>query len=222
MTKKKDTQTEVASCQIYELMSEAAKRIGVIGKDRKVAFGSTRYNFRGIDDVYNSCSHVFNELGITLSPMFSNLTREVVAGPKGNTVHVTLMLSLEYMAPDGSSSITTTFGEALDTSDKAVNKAMSAAVKYAHFTTFSIPTEEKKDSEYDDIPVPASEGSKPSAKVGSNGSGDKAFCQLLGKMNASSNLQELNDNLPALKAWPEGKDRDKLREEYGTLKARLS
>jgi hypothetical protein len=40
-----------------------------------------------------------------------------------------------------------TFGEAMDSGDKATNKAMSAAYKYALMQTFAIPTEGDHDSE---------------------------------------------------------------------------
>ena len=62
-----------------------------------------------------------------------------------------LSLRVEFFAPDGSSVIAETVGEGLDMSDKASNKAMSAAYKYALFQVFCIPTAEAKDSERDSI-----------------------------------------------------------------------
>ena len=43
---------------------------------------------------------------------------------------------------DGSIHTVTTYGEAMDSGDKATNKAMSIAYKYAAFQAFCIPTEE--------------------------------------------------------------------------------
>ena len=40
-----------------------------------------------------------------------------------------------------------TFGEAMDSGDKATNKAMSAAYKYAALQAFAIPTEGDNDTE---------------------------------------------------------------------------
>jgi hypothetical protein len=48
---------------------------------------------------------------------------------------------------DGSKHTAATFGEAMDSSDKATNKAMSAAFKYAAFMTFCIPTEGDNDAD---------------------------------------------------------------------------
>src|SRR6478736_352439 len=45
-------------------------------------------------------------------------------------------------AIDGTKHTVATFGEAMDSGDKATNKAMSAAYKYAAFQAFCIPTEE--------------------------------------------------------------------------------
>ncbi|SPW12874.1 Uncharacterised protein [Cronobacter sakazakii] len=43
---------------------------------------------------------------------------------------------------DGSVHTVVTYGEAMDSGDKATNKAMSIAYKYAAFQAFCIPTEE--------------------------------------------------------------------------------
>ncbi len=43
---------------------------------------------------------------------------------------------------DGSIHTVTTYGEAMDSGDKATNKAMSIAFKYAAFQAFCIPTEQ--------------------------------------------------------------------------------
>ena len=47
------------------------------------------------------------------------------------------------------------FGEAMDSSDKATNKAMSAAYKYACIQTFSIPVTGEPDADADSPQVPA-------------------------------------------------------------------
>jgi hypothetical protein len=49
---------------------------------------------------------------------------------------------------DGSSVSSITVGEAMDSGDKSMNKAMSVAYKYALMQIFCIPTEEEKDTEF--------------------------------------------------------------------------
>lgn len=50
-------------------------------------------------------------------------------------------------AVDGSRHTVSTFGEAMDSADKATNKAMSAAYKYMAMQTFCIPTEGDNDAD---------------------------------------------------------------------------
>jgi hypothetical protein len=50
-------------------------------------------------------------------------------------------------ADDGSMHEVVTFGEAMDSGDKATNKAMSAAYKYACMQAFCIPTEGDNDAD---------------------------------------------------------------------------
>ena len=50
-------------------------------------------------------------------------------------------------AEDGSKHTIATIGEAMDSADKATNKAMSAAYKYAAFQAFAIPTEGDNDAD---------------------------------------------------------------------------
>ena len=50
-------------------------------------------------------------------------------------------------AEDGASHCVTVYGEAMDSGDKAKNKAMSAAMKYACLQTFCVPTEGDNDAD---------------------------------------------------------------------------
>jgi hypothetical protein len=50
-------------------------------------------------------------------------------------------------AEDGSKHTICTVGEAFDSGDKSMNKAMSAAYKYAAFQAFAIPTEGDNDAD---------------------------------------------------------------------------
>jgi hypothetical protein len=61
---------------------------------------------------------------------------------------VTVKAEFDFVcAIDGSMHTVATYGEAMDSSDKATNKAMSAAYKYAAFQAFAIPTEGDNDAE---------------------------------------------------------------------------
>jgi predicted urease superfamily metal-dependent hydrolase len=66
----------------------------------------------------------------------------------GALFYVTVEAEFDFVSDeDGSKTLARTFGEAMDSGDKATNKAMSAAYKYAAFQTFAIPTEGNPDAD---------------------------------------------------------------------------
>lgn len=119
-----------------------------IAKDRTNTQG-TGYKFRGIDDVYNSLSPLLAEHGLCILPRM--ISRDVVErkSSKGNALfYVTVEAEFDFVAvADDSKHTVRTFGEAMDSGDKATNKAMSAAYKYAAFLAFAIPTEGDNDAD---------------------------------------------------------------------------
>jgi hypothetical protein len=107
------------------------------------------YKFRGIDDVYNTIAPLLSEYGLCILPRV--LTRhcdERQSKSGGALFYVTVEVEFDFVASeDGSKHTCKTFGEAMDSGDKATNKAMSAAYKYACFQAFSIPTESDNDAD---------------------------------------------------------------------------
>lgn len=118
-----------------------------ITKDRKNQ--QQGYNFRGIDDVYNVLSPLLAEHGLCILPRM--IARQIVERQtqKGGVLfYVTVEAEFDFVcAEDGTSHTVRTFGEAMDSGDKATNKAMSAAYKYAAFQAFAIPTEGDNDAD---------------------------------------------------------------------------
>ena len=131
---------------INAIQSDLAK-IG-ISKDRVNSQGSG-YKFRGIDDVYNAISPLLAKHGLCILPRM--LTRECtdrMSAKGGNLFYVVVEAEFDFVsAEDGSKHTVKTFGEAMDSGDKATNKAMSAAYKYAAFQAFAIPTEGDNDAD---------------------------------------------------------------------------
>lgn len=119
-----------------------------IAKDRKNLQGSG-YMFRGIDDVYNAIAPLLAEHGLCIIPRI--LHRECIERQSKNggaLFYVTVEAEFDFVsAEDGSKHTARTFGEAMDSGDKATNKAMSAAYKYAAFQAFAIPTEGDNDAD---------------------------------------------------------------------------
>jgi hypothetical protein len=71
-------------------------------------------------------------------------------GKQGVDKHVSIMMEYDFFAEDGSKiTVGPIPAEGLDTGDKATNKALSAALKYALIQTFSIPTEDMAEADLD-------------------------------------------------------------------------
>lgn len=130
---------------IAAVMADMAKE--GISKDRRNQ--QQGYNFRGIDDVYNALSPILAKHGLCILPRI--LSREVVERTTqrgGVLFYVTVEAEFDLVcAEDGSTHTIRTFGEAMDSGDKATNKAMSAAYKYAAMQAFAIPTEGDNDAD---------------------------------------------------------------------------
>ena len=136
--------------QVYDAINKvqaALAQIG-IGKTRTNNQGSG-YKFRGIDDVYQAIAPLLAANGLCILPRV--LKRDCVERQSksgGTLFYVTVEVEFDFVAiSDGSKHIVKTFGEAMDSGDKATNKAMSAAYKYACFQAFAIPIEGTPDAD---------------------------------------------------------------------------
>ena len=134
--------------------------VGVIGKDRTNTMQG--YKFRGIDDMYNALNEHLSKEGIFVTSKVIEKQREERQSAKGGLLlYSILTMEFEFFAEDGSSVKSTTVGEAMDSGDKSMNKAMSTAYKYALMQIFCIPTEEEKDTEYQSPEIKKSDLSQP-------------------------------------------------------------
>lgn len=108
-----------------------------------------RYKFRGIDDVYNAIAPMLAKHKLVIMPKVLN--REVTERQTRNggvLFNVVVHVNYHFVsAEDSSEFVVSAFGEAMDSADKATNKAMSAAYKYAAFQSFCIPTEGDNDAD---------------------------------------------------------------------------
>lgn len=118
-----------------------------ITKDRRNS--QHGYNFRGIDDVFNALSPLLAKHGLCILPRIlerEHVERQTQKG--GVLFYVTVVAEFDFVcAEDASKHTVRTYGEAMDSADKATNKAMSAAYKYAAFQAFAIPTEGDNDAD---------------------------------------------------------------------------
>ena len=136
--------------KVYQAINKVQAELAKTGisKDRTNTQGAG-YKFRGIDDVYNAVSPLLAVHGLCILPRRLTRTCEERQSKNGGALfYVTVEAEFDFVAAeDGSKHTVRTFGEAMDSGDKATNKAMSAAYKYAAFQAFAIPTEGDNDAD---------------------------------------------------------------------------
>lgn len=129
---------------IYEAISATMNDVGAIGKNTRNT--QQGFMFRGIDAVMNALQPALIKNHIFVVPEVLEQTREERQSSKGgNLIYSICKIKYTFYAEDGTSVSAVVIGEGMDSGDKATNKAMSIAFKYACFQVFCIPTEEMKD-----------------------------------------------------------------------------
>lgn len=157
---------------------------------------------------------------VFIVPEILEQTREVVGTTKNGAKMTMVICKIKYtfFAEDGSHIESVIIGEALDTGDKATNKAMAIAYKYACFQVFCIPTEEMVDPDSESLEVKVESTAKgqsrsPAAKKqdrpsvaktaddaeqkqdGENGSGDKITTAMLNTVREEQKRTGVTDYL---------------------------
>lgn len=129
---------------IYEAICNVMSEIGAIEKSKKNQ--QQGFMYRGVDDVMNALQPLLVKYKVFIVPEVLEQTREERTTKNGNTViYSVCKVKYTFYADDGSFVQAVVVGEGMDSGDKATNKAMSIAFKYACFQTFCIPTEEMVD-----------------------------------------------------------------------------
>lgn len=136
---------------IFETINAVMEEIGAVGKNSRNE--KQKYMYRGVDDVMNALNPAFTKHKLFMVPeVVSQKREERQTANEKNLIHSVLSVKYTFYAEDGSSIYTIVPGEGMDSGDKASNKAMSAAFKYACFQTFCIPTEEIQDPDAETPP----------------------------------------------------------------------
>lgn len=151
--------SEERAPMIYSAICGVMDDIGAVGKND---FNKTQgFKYRGIDAVMNALNPAMRKHKIFCAPEVLEQNREERTTAKGAILmHSVCRVRYTFFATDGSSVETVVIGEGMDSGDKATNKAMSVAFKYACFQTFCIPTEDLMDD-------PDAETPENSRKAGS-------------------------------------------------------
>mgnify|MGYP000270408979 CR=1 FL=1 len=134
------------STLIFEKLAAIQKEIDPIAKTQTNQ--GQRYNFRGVDDVYNALHPLLAKHEVVTMPRVLKARREERVTPKGSElIYTMLKVEFAFYAADGSTVSCVCEGEGMDSGDKSTNKAMAAAHKYALTQVFTIPYEGQIDAD---------------------------------------------------------------------------
>ena len=145
--------------KIFKQICSVMQEINAIGKDR--CNQTQNFKYRGIDDVMNELHSVLAKCGVFVVPQVLDEARTTGKTKSGNDMFYTrLKIKFTFYAEDGSYIESIVIGEAMDTGDKASNKALSVGFKYSLLQVFCIPTEDEKDPDAQS-PEPQAGSMKP-------------------------------------------------------------
>lgn len=129
--------------KVYQAIAAVSAQLAKDGIGKSRENKQQGFKFRGIDETLNALAPVLSAHGLVVLPRM--LTRSITERESRNGgVLFSVVVEAEFdfvSAEDGTMHTVRTFGEAMDSGDKATNKAMSIAYKYAAFLAFCIPVE---------------------------------------------------------------------------------
>jgi hypothetical protein len=132
---------------IHEAMLEVYANVEFVKKEFKQGLG---YSYAGESAIIDVLRPEMVKAGITVSvDSFFNVNREVFTTSKGSAMNrVTLEALIRFThAASTSSIVVSALGEGMDSGDKATNKAMTGALKYALRQTFCLETGDDPDKD---------------------------------------------------------------------------
>jgi hypothetical protein len=161
---------------VVQAVTAVKRDLGAVSKDKRMEAGPARYNYRSIDDVLNKMHTPLCEHGVVLVPKVVVCEREEAGATKAGTpiFRTTLHVKYDVFGPEADTLSVVTVGEALDSGDKGVNKAFTAAFKGCLAQVFAIPfaTDDSDDTYTGDMlsPPKLTEKSTRSSEIHSGSS----------------------------------------------------
>ena len=181
--------------KIYGAIAGVIADVGTVSKDK--VNKQQGFKYRSIDDVYDALHPALAKNKVFIVPEILDQQREIVGTTKNGAKmsQVICRVKFTFYAEDGSHVEAVLIGEGMDTGDKATNKAMAIAYKYACFQVFCIPTEELQTDPDGECPqedlAKAGKGKAAAARKGN------------GKAGAGGNPKPAGEQPPAEKISPD-------------------
>jgi len=136
---------------IYQAIATAMSEIEPIAKTERNK--EQNFQYRGVDAVMDSLSPILVKNKIFIYPEVIGVQRQERQTKSGGTLlYSILTVKYHFAHEDGSELCCVVVGEGMDSGDKASNKAMAIAFKYACLQMFCIPTKDISDPDADTPP----------------------------------------------------------------------
>ena len=134
---------------VYQAISNVTAELARSGIGKTKRNTQQGFAYRGVDDVMQALAAALPKCGLVMLPRVTNRTERAAPSKSGGTIY-TVILDVEWdlvSTVDGTLHTIVVQGESMDSGDKATNKALSAAYKYACVLAFSIPLEGIEDAD---------------------------------------------------------------------------
>ena len=203
---------------VYAAIAAVMEDVGQEGIAKGRRNQQQGYSFRGIDDVYNALAPLLARHHLIIVPRVLTREKTEQTTQKGGILfYVVVQVEFDIVcASDGSKITACTWGEAMDSADKATNKAMSAAYKYMAMQTFCIPTEGDNDADASHHEVKANAGASASPRKAQQATGAEAIppasasVQTMSKGDARGDFGVMVEEMRRLTSSKDLKDWGKL------------
>lgn len=136
--------------KVYAAINAVAAALGKEGIAKTRKNQQQGFMFRGIDEIYKALAPLLAEHKLCILPRLKSRSCDARMTKSGSAMYsVDVLMEFDFVsAEDGSVHTCAMAGEAMDSGDKATNKAMSGAFKYLCLQAFCIPLE-GEDNEVD-------------------------------------------------------------------------
>lgn len=129
--------------KVQEALAHVMEDVRAVAKkDKNAAQG---FNFRGIDAVVNAVGPALRKHNVVVVPIVEDYDYSTVEVGQRRTpmAHVVVRVRYRFVGEEGDTLDAVVIGEAMDSGDKAVPKAMSVAFRTALLQSLALPTDEQ-------------------------------------------------------------------------------
>jgi hypothetical protein len=131
-----------AAVPVQTALTAVMATVQSVSKDRRVSEGPARFAFRGVDDVMSAVGPALREHGVVFAPTrIVSVEHERYETSRGTAMDgVTIVVEYTITGPAGDTMTAAAAGQAADSGDKAVPKALSVAYRTVLLQALCIPT----------------------------------------------------------------------------------